>query len=162
MSDDRARLEDWVLRHRMAFALADGGLIVERHSGKTLALGPIAALEEDRDPIRGGSYLRVFLEDGRHLALTGIGFAFAPSFVNTGPVPDCPPVASFFDYEKIDRHLAHLAGDAHEGHEREALQTLMILIAYLDGARAVGLDVGPEERALEKRLEQLEARGIAP
>jgi hypothetical protein len=33
---------------------------------------------------------------------------------------------------------------------------LMVLLAYLDGARAMGLEVGEEERALDSLLKRLE------
>jgi hypothetical protein len=61
------------------------------------------------------------------------------------------------DFEKLYAHLLHLADDEHEGHQREALQTMMVLIAFLDGARALGLQVEREERRLDAQLRKLEA-----
>lgn len=171
MSEHGASIREWIRRHPMAFHILDTSAktgapvdIVERATGKTLriALEAITHLEQDRDPVRGGSYLRVGLEDGRHFVLSGLGFVFAPSFVSTGELPECPPVASFLDFEKIFGHLSHLVDDQHEGREGEALQTMMILISFLDGARAIELDVSSEEQRLETKLKVLEGQGVVP
>lgn len=149
----------------MTFALMDEGnkttdpiTIVERNSGKSISFNPGAILqtEEARDSIRGGKYLRVALDDGRNFALAGMGFVFAPSFVSTGIIPDCPPTACMMDFDKLFRHLCHLIEDVDNGRDKEAMQVIMILLAYLDGARALGLDISREEGRLEKQLEILE------
>ena len=57
--------------------------------------------------------------------------------------------------------LSHLVDDHHDGHEREALQVFMVLLAFLDGARALGMDVGSQERRLEGILKALEDRGVS-
>ena len=171
MSEQFEKLKVWVTRHRMSFGLVEDPksttapcTLIEKPSGKNLSFSPgeLVGLEEDRDSVRGGSYLRVTLADGRHFALAGIGFAFAPSFASTGPLPDCPPVGSFADFGKLHRHLTHLVSEHHEEQPREALQTLMVCLAFLDGAREIGLEVGPEERMIERQLQALEERGIAP
>ena len=148
------QLRAFVERLRFTFALIEEGSnisLIELPREKKLAFqkGDIASLEQARAPQTGSSYLRIQLADGRRLALASMGFVFAPSFASTGEVADCPPTASFADFEKLFRHLAHLVEDHHEGHEQEALQVFMVLLAFLDGARAIGLDVGPEERKLE-------------
>lgn len=156
-------LRTYVAKHRMTFELlepkGEPAVLVERLSGKRLTFDPraIVALEEATDNMKGGKYVRLALDDGRSFALAGIGLVFAPSFVNTGPLEDCPPTACFVDFEKIYGHLEHLVTEEDRG--REALQTVMVLIAYLDGARAIGLDVGEDERRVNAQLEVLEARG---
>ena len=167
-SDDIAgTLREWVARHPRAFELVEPSphgpaTLLELASGKslTLELGALVAVEQARDAVRGGSYLRIALADGRTFALAGVGIVFAPSFVSTGDLPDCPAAACFMDFEKVFHHLTHLVDDPHEGHEGEALHTLMILLSFLDGARAIGLDVGEEERRVEAKLERLEAMGV--
>jgi hypothetical protein len=57
------------------------------------------------------------------------------------------------DYEAMVAQVR----SADEGHRAEALQLVMALIALLDGARAVGLDVGREEREVNALLERLDA-----
>lgn len=135
--------------------------VLENDSGKQLrfAMGQVLQVEDDRSPDTGTRYLRLWLDDGRHLALSGIGFVFQPLTHSTGPLPDLPPAASFRDFQKLYRHLDHLMTDHHEGREREALQVLMVLLAFLDGARALGLSVDEEERTLEPILERLEKLG---
>ena len=149
----------------MTFALVEEGnkttdplTILERGSGKTISFNPGAVLqiEEARDSIRGGKYLRVALDDGRNFALAGMGFVFAPSFVSTGIIPDCPPTACMMDFDKLFRHLCHLIEDVENGRDKEAMQVIMVLLAYLDGARALGLDISREEERVEKQLTILE------
>jgi hypothetical protein len=41
---------------------------------------------------------------------------------------------------------------------RESLDMIMVCIAILDGARAVGFDVGDLEEGLEKSLNEIEKR----
>ncbi len=163
-------LREWLERNPIAFTLVETSKsktapveIVERLSLKSLrfAFGQVLRVETGRTSQLGSKYLRVRLDDGRSFALAGIGIVFAPVFTSTGPVPDCPETACFKDYDRLFRHLHHLVHDHHEGHEREALQVLMVLLAFLDGARAIGLDVGREERELEKILKKLEALGAS-
>lgn len=162
-------LEDYLERQRLAFVVTRDNKtptsplrITETFSNKTItfALGQVEDVEEARNP-QGSKYLRVRLDDGRSFAFAGIGLVFAPSFVSTGPVPECPATASFRDFEKLFGHLKHVVDDHHEGHEAEALQVFMVLLAFLDGARAIGLDVGREEGRLEPVLKKLEDLGLS-
>lgn len=156
-------LREWLERQgRFAFRVIESSkektapiTLVEIEFDKrlTFAWGEIAAVEEARIPQLDSRYLRVLLEDGRTFAVAGVGFVFAPSFASTGPLPECPETACFADFHKLKAHLEHLVG---EERNAEALQVLMVLLAYLDGARAMGLDVGEEERTLEPLLERLE------
>ena len=165
----RAALRAYLERQPRTFLLEEGkgtapAAVVELATGKRLrfAFGQVLTVEEDRSPASGSRYLRVALDDGRSFALAGIGIVFAPVFTSTGPLPDCPAAASSQDFTKLLRHLEHLV-EAHEDeHQREALQVLMVLLAFLDGARAVGLEVDREERALEPLLDALERRRAPP
>jgi hypothetical protein len=170
VSQNDEEIRSWIQRHRFSFELLeDPGAktapvtVLEKESGKGLSfpLGAIARLEEDRDSVRGSSYLRVMLEDGRSFALSSAGFVFAPSFVSTGPLPDCPPAASLVDFRRLFGHLVHLVEEVSEGHEAEALQVILVLIAFIDGARQIGLQVSEEERMLDAQLGKLEARGVS-
>lgn len=169
--DAQVALREWLERQgRFAFRVVETGkektapvTLVETEYDKrlTFAWGQVVRVEEARIPQLDSKYLRVLLDDGRSFAVAGMGFVFAPSFASTGPLEECPPTACFADFWRLEGHLEHLVTDHHEGHEREALQVLMVLLAFLDGARAVGLEVGDEERSLDEILKKLEARGIS-
>jgi hypothetical protein len=100
------------------------------------------------------------LEDGRQIALVDPGgVAFAPSSTNTGPIEDLPPVVCLRDFLALKQRVDHyLYAHPDEAPPREALDALMLSIAILDGARAVGFDVGDLEGDLEKSLNELERR----
>jgi hypothetical protein len=139
-----------------------GARLVEPGSGKELHLRweEVSQAEEKSSPLRPAPYLLLAFEDGRQLALADVGFAFAPSIANTGPLPDLPAVLCFRDF----RHLAQgvEAFLEEEGREREALGAILVCIALLDGARAAGLEITREERRLEALLKKLEQRGVRP
>jgi hypothetical protein len=157
-----AALREWLERQgRFAFALVEGPspkgpvTLIEAACDKRLvfAFGQVVRVEEARAEASGSKYLRVLLDDGRSFAVAGAGIVFAPSFRSTGPLPECPETTCFADYRKLRAHLDHLEA----GERGEALQVLMVLLAFLDGARAIGLDVSEEERDLERALARLEA-----
>lgn len=159
-------LREWLERQgRFTFRLIEEAksptapvtlLEIEQDKRLSFAWGQVTRVEEDRSPQTGSKYIRVLLDDGRSFALAAAGIVFAPSFASTGPLPECPATASFTDFQRLRRHLDHLVTDHHDEHEREALQVLMVLLAFLDGARALGLDVSEEERDLDRILKQLE------
>jgi hypothetical protein len=136
--------------------------LLERASGKVLTVrwDELAEVALRASELRPHPYLILLWQDGRQVALADVGFAFAPSIQSTGPLPDLPDVFCFRDF----RHLASGAQSLleQEGRELEALRALLLGIALLDGARAVGFDVSREERQLEVTLRELERRGIKP
>lgn len=164
----RTAVREWLARNPIPFeAMEDPKrssgpvTLIERLSGKGLTLASWESIREvERDQHAGtqSTYFRVELDDGRRFALSALGFVFTPSFDATGPVPDCPPAASFLDFAKLFRHLEHLSAEDHAEHAREAFQVLMVLLAFLEGARAIGLEVEEEERALDAVLQKLEAK----
>jgi hypothetical protein len=164
-----AVLREWLERQgRFAFRVVESSkekiapitlIEIEHDKRLTFAWGEIARVEEARIPQLDSKYLRVLLGDGRSFAVSGVGFVFAPSFASTGPLEECPETACFADFWKLERHLEHLITE--ENREREALQVLMVLLAYLDGARAVGLSVSEEEETLDSILKKLEERGVS-
>jgi hypothetical protein len=134
--------------------------LLETATGKELQVvyDQVSVAEEKQSAQRTAPYLLLVFHDGRQVALADVGFAFAPSTVNTGPLPDLPPVLCFRDFHHLAQGVQHLLEE--EGREREALAGVMVCIALLDGARAVGLPVDREERQLEALLRQLEERGL--
>ena len=139
----------------------DAGLLLDVASGKVLALdwARVAAASEQRDADTGRPYLLVELGDGGALALADQGIAFAPSAAATGPLPGLPRAVCLRDLAAAEGRLTHFLLD-HPGEppERAHLDTFCFCLAVVDGARAVGFDVGPEERRLERILNELEAR----
>jgi hypothetical protein len=137
-----------------------GARLLEPGTGKDLRLrwDELAEVEEKRSPMRPAPYLVLLFHDGRQVALADVGFAFAPSVVSTGPLPDLPATLCFRDFRHLSEGVATLL--AEEGREKEALAAILVSIALLDGARAAGLDVSREERTLESLLADLEQRGV--
>ena len=60
------------------------------------------------------------------------------------------------DFDKLFRHLCYLVEDVETDRGPEAMRVIMVLLAYLDGARALGLDIAREEARVEKQLTLLE------
>jgi hypothetical protein len=137
-----------------------GAKLYEPASNKELAIlwGDLAQVEERSSAQRSAPYLLLIFHDGRQLALADVGFAFAPSTVNTGDLPDLPAVLCFRDFRHLAAGVASLLEE--KDREREALAAVLVCLALLDGARAAGLAVDREERQLDGLLHQLEERGI--
>ncbi len=163
----KAKVLGFVRASALLFAAieeADGrsAQILERGSGKilTVAWGELADAVEKSSELRPYPYLLLLWQDGRQVALADVGFAFAPSTQSTGPLQDLPDVFCFRDF----RHLSDGARSLLEqdGRELESLRALLLSIALLDGARALGFEVAREERQLEVVLAELEQRGVKP
>jgi len=137
-----------------------GARLLEPATAKELRVrwDELAAVEERSSPLRAVPYLVLAFADGRQVALADVGFAFAPSTLNTGPLPDLPATFCFADFRHLSQGIEALL--AQEGREKEALGALLMSIALLDGARAAGLDVAREERRLDGLLHALEERGV--
>jgi hypothetical protein len=132
--------------------------LLEPSSGQALELRweEIAQLERRTSPLRPRPYLALALGDGRQLALADVGFAFAPSLRNSGPLSELPPTVCFGDLSKLLAGFDVLVREA--GREGEATHAFLAAIAIVDGARDAGFGVGREERALEERLRRLEGK----
>jgi hypothetical protein len=158
----RALLERFVAARPFSLGYDDdAGLLLDVAAGKTLRLDwtRVAWVEERSDADSGRPYLALALGDGASLALADQGLAFAPRPAPTGPRPWLPPAVCLRDLEAAEGRLTHFLRD-HPGQapERGHLETFFFCLAVVDGARAVGFDVGPEERRLERILEEIEAR----
>jgi hypothetical protein len=167
-----ARLEDRAAQRALLtrfvaerpFALgydAAAGLLLDVAGQKTLTLDwtRVAWLEERTDADSGRPYLALALGDGASLALADQGLAFAPLTVSTGPLPGLPRAACFRDLRAAEARLTHFLLDhPDDAPERGHLDTFLFCLAVVDGARAVGFEVGPEERRLDRILNELEAR----
>lgn len=161
----RARLAvaQWTAEHKHAALYDDEtSTLFDVASGKSkkLVWREVAAYEEKIHPETGDRYLVLLFENGRQIALVDPGgVAFAPSTKNSGPVPGLPAVVCLRDFLTLKQRVDHYLYDhPNEPPPRECLDMIMICIAILDGARAVGFDVGDLEGELEKSLSEVERR----
>jgi hypothetical protein len=139
----------------------EGGLLLDVSSGKRVpaAWPRVVSLHERRNAETGRPYLLLVREDGRQLVLADVGIAFAPSTAASGPIPDLPPVVCFRDLAGAEARLTHFLLDHPDEEPSPAHVSLFLFcLAVVDGARAVGFEVGPEEQRLERILGELEAR----
>ena len=131
-------------------------------SGKAIHLPwqELKAFEEKVHPETKETYLVLLFENGTQVALVDPGgIAFAPSTENAGPLRDLPPVVCLKDFFTLKSRVDHYLYDhPDEPLPKEVLDLVMICIATLDGARAVGFDVGDLEGELEKSLKEIEGR----
>jgi hypothetical protein len=153
----------WIGAHPQAVLYDEAeSAVLDVASGKKTRLPwrEITAVEEKTHPETSDNYLVVLFENGSQIALVDPGgVAFAPSTESSGPVAGLPPVVCLKDFFTLKGRIDHYLYDhAAEPPPRECLDTIMICIATLDGARAVGFDVGDLEGQLEKSLNEIEKR----
>lgn len=140
---------------------AASSTLVDVFSGKSLALdlAGVASVEERVDADTGRAYLAVARDDGTEIALAEAGLAFPPSTAATGPLEGLPRAVCFRDLAGAEDRLGHfLLGHPGEPPERAHVALFLFCLAVVDGARAAGFDVSPEERRLERLLADLESR----
>jgi len=159
----KAKLRAWVETHRHVVLFdEESSSLMDVTSGKTIRLPwqDVRAFEEKVHPETKDNYLVLLLENGTQIALVDPGgIAFAPSTENTGPLPDLPPVVCLKDFFTLKGRVDHYLYDHRdEPPPKEVLDLVMICIATLDGARAVGFEVGGLESELEKSLKEIERR----
>jgi hypothetical protein len=159
----QSRVRAWSDTHKHAALYDDeSARLLDIASGKSMHLSwqDVTAFEEKIHPETNDRYLVLLFENGKQIALTDPGgVAFAPSTENTGPLPDLPPVVCLKDFHTLKTRIDHyLYAHQDEPPPREALDLVMICIATLDGARAVGFEVADLEGELEKSLREIERR----
>lgn len=159
----KAKVRQWIQSHRHAALYEEeNSTLLDVASGKTVQLSwrDVQAFEEKVHPETQDAYLVLLFEDGRQIALVDPGgIAFQPSTVNTGSLPDLPPVVCLGDFHTLKQRADHhLYAHPDEAPPKECLDLVMICLAILDGARAIGFDVGDLEKQLDKSLRELERR----
>lgn len=142
-----------------------GGTLLDVASGKALPL-ELAQLERVEERVNSQThqpYLILVYGDGRQLAVSEFGVAFSPDFQNTGPIAELPEVVCLRDYATLMERLKHdLYGHPDRPPTRDTLKLFLMCIAVLDGARAIGFEVGKEEKETEVHLRELEKRAPPP
>jgi hypothetical protein len=153
-------LLQWLQGHPALFSFQENGenlMILEGFSRKSRLLKSqeIERVEERfNSTVQTESYVIVLLTSGKQIVFSAHGFAFPPDFSSTGELPLPNQVYCFQDYQNIFQRLQHVASE--EDRKREALELILVLIAILDGAKLVGIEVGREEEQVNEVLSQLE------
>lgn len=135
--------------------------LLDVFSGKALPLdfAHVTAIEERVDAASGRPYAAVRLDSGVEVAVADQGLAFPPVTAATGPLDGLPSAVCFRDLAAATSRLEHFLRD-HPGErpQREHVALFLFCLAVVDGARAAGFEVSPEERRLDGLLGELEAR----
>lgn len=153
-------IRQWSASHPGIFSLREDGKTLtlrELYSQKDLTFheNQIQKIFPKQNSLKPQEdYLLLLLESGGQLALSAQGFAFPPDFTNTGPLPLPSQVYCMRDFEDLLARLRGISGEA--GRKKEALDLVMVLIAILDGAKAIGLDVSRETQSVDTVLTRLE------
>ena len=159
----KAKLRAWVETHRHVVLFdEESSSLMDVAAGKTIPLPwrNVKAFEEKVHPETKDNYLVLLFDNGTQIALVDPGgIAFSSSTENTGPLTDLPPVVCLKDFYTLKGRVDHYLYDhPDEPPPKEVLDLVMICITTLDGARAVGFDVGDLEGDLEKSLSEIERR----
>ena len=163
IEEAKAKLRAWVEKHRQAVLFdEETSSLMDVASGKSVRLPwqDVDDFEEKIHPETHETYLVLLLENGSQIALVDPGgIAFAPSTENSEPLQDLPPVVCLKDFFTLKGRIDHYLYDhPDEPPPKESLELVMICIATLDGARAVGFEVGDLEEELDKSLREIERR----
>jgi hypothetical protein len=163
MDREKLKVRAWAEKHREAVLYDDeSSKLLDVASGKSVRIrwDAVKAFEEKVHPETKDNYLVLLFDNDTQIALVDPGgVAFAPSTENTGPLQDLPPVVCLRDFHTLKQRVDHYLYDhPDEPPPRETLNLIMICIATLDGARAVGFDVADLEGELEKSLQEIERR----
>lgn len=157
-----ARLRAWCALPGAAVLFDEAGAAlfdVQSAKALPLALVELTGVEEAKDSQTGQPYLRLSFGNGRQLALTAAGVAFAPATGNTGPLPELPTAVCLGDLSRLLDRLKHeLYGHPEEAPSRDAARLVLWCLAVLEGARAIGFETGREEKELDAHLKELERR----
>lgn len=159
----KRKVRAWCDAHKQAVLYdEESSIVLDIPSGKStrLAWRNLSAFEEKTHPETRDRYVVLLWENGTQIALVEPGgVAFAPSTSNTGALEELPPVVCLKDFFTLKARIDHYLYDhPDEPPPKECLHLVMICVATLDGARAVGFDVGDLEHDLEKSLAEIERR----
>lgn len=157
----KASAVEWLDKHRHVILYDDeSSTLLDVASGKSLRLpwNKVKAFEKKIHPETRGDYMVLLFENGTQIALVEPGgIAFPPLETNSGPLEDRPSVVCLKDFQTLKGRIDHYLYDHREDPPpRECLDLIMLCIAILDGARAVGFDVGDMEGELDRSLREIE------
>jgi len=163
IDEAKSTVRAWTESHKHVVLYdEESSTLLDVASGKKISLPwrEVKAYEEKVHRETKDTYLVLLFENGTQLALAEPGgIAFSPVTVNTGPIENLPPVVCLQDFHTLKRRIDHyLYAHQDEPPPKECLDLVMICIATLDGARAVGFEVADLETELEKSLREIERR----
>lgn len=161
MNDVLNRISTWLKNNPLVFVhRLDGDILTltENFSQKKISLNLKNIVKHKLTPHPQGlpDYLNLLFDNGLEVVLTHAGLAFAPQFQNTGFIKDAPEVMCMTDYDRLLQSLRSLLSD--EQRRNEAILLFQLLISILDGARAIGFDIGREEQELDKLFTEFEQK----
>ena len=159
----KSKVREWVERHRHSVLYdEESSTLLDVASGKSVRFdwSGLKVCEEKLHPETRDRYLVLLFENGNQIALVDPGgVAFSPSEIQTGPLRDLPAVVCLKDFHTLKQRIDHyLYAHQDEPPPKECLDLVMICIAILDGARAVGFNVGELEEELDKSLREIERK----
>lgn len=154
-----ATIEAWLKKHVLVFQYRLENSVFhlkELASGKTYIFDSQRIAKHRLTPHPQGmsDYLNLIYDNGSEFVLCDAGLAFSPDYTNTGPLPDAPAVVCMMDYYQMFNHLVDLT--TKDDFKHQTLLLFQVLIATLDGAKKIGLDVSLEEETLDKKLTEFE------
>lgn len=159
MNDVFTIISTWLKNNPLVFMhRLDGDILTltENFSQKKISLNLKNIVRHKMTPHPQGlpTYLNLIFDNGLEVVLTHAGLAFAPQFENTGFIKDAPEAMCMSDYDQLLQSLRSLMSD--EERRNEAILLFQLLISILDGARAIGFDIGREEEVLDELFSQFE------
>jgi hypothetical protein len=163
IEEAKSKVRAWAENHKHVVLYDDeSATLLDIASGKKISLPwrDVTAFEEKVHPETKETYCVLLFENGNQIALAAPGgVAFSPVTMNTGPVENLPPVVCLQDFHTLKSRIDHyLYAHQDDPPPKECLDLVMICIAALDGARAIGFDVADLESELEKSLREIERR----
>lgn len=161
MNDVLNVISTWLKNNPLVFAhRLDGDILTltENFSQKKISLNLKNIIRHKMTPHPQGLpvYLNLIFDNGLEVVLTHAGLAFAPHFENTGFIKDAPEAICMSDYDRLLHSLRSLMDD--DQRRNEAILVFQLLISILDGARAIGFDIGREEEILDKLFTEFEQK----
>lgn len=159
MNDFFNSISAWLKNNPLVFVhRLDGEILTltENFSQKKISLNLKNITKHKMTPHPQGlpAYLNLVFDNGLEVVLTHAGLAFAPQFENTGFIKDAPETVCMSDYDRLLHSLRSLMDD--EQRRNEAILLFQLLISILDGARAIGFDIGREEEVLDELFTEFE------
>lgn len=134
----------------------DKFILREFATGKELTLDTkkITQHRLKQHPQGQGDYLNLIIDNHTEIVLCHAGIAFSPSFVNSGPIVDAPPVVCLSDYFRLRTSLDEIMNDTER--KQESLTLFHVLISIIDGAKMIGFNMDREEEELNDKLNLFE------
>ncbi|MCP5468187.1 MAG: hypothetical protein H7A32_02845 [Deltaproteobacteria bacterium] len=160
MLNFKVQILSWIRKNPGIFLVQENKKEIslqEIYSQKELKiqLSKITDSEEKKNSLNPlETYLILLLDNASQLVLCQQGIAFPPDFTHSGELNLPNAVYCIKDINNFLHQLRHLALESDR--RKEALELILILIALLDGAKKIGLQVQEETQEVEGILNLIE------